>query len=152
MPTTRTSSNRLLAQLNRFQKAHTSLRAKTQKLRRSELQLIQNVARLLRGAKRRHLLTIEHRRGEDDVITRHPVEGAPSLLTIARERGSTLSCTCALLKTFPQPDGTSDYCVLVECTEKPGGGFICHYDCSTKGPAGVSAPRAPAKTRSARKR
>ena len=131
MPTTRTSPNRLLAQLNRFQKAQNSLRAKAQKLRRSELQLIQNVGKLLRGAKGRHLLTIEHRRGGDDVITRHPVEGAPSLVSIARERGGTLSCTCSPTKVFKQPDGTTDVCILVECTAKQGGGFICHYDCST---------------------
>ena len=152
MPTTRASPNRLLAQLNRFQKAQNALRAKAQKLRRSELQLIQNVGKLLRGAKRRHLLTIEHRRGEEDVLTRHPVKGARSLVAIARERGGTLSCTCSTVKVFPQPDGTSDYCVLVECTAKPGGGFICHYDCSTMETAGVSAPRVKAKTRAGRKR
>ena len=152
MPSSRISPNRLIAELNRFQKAQNSLRAKARKLRRSELQLIQNVGKLLRGAKRRHLLTIEHRRGEDDVITRHPVKGAPSLVTIARERGGTLSCTCSTVKVFPQPDGTTDFCVLVECTEKPGGGFICHYDCSTMETAGVSAPRGRAKTRSGRKR
>ena len=152
MPTTRTSPKRLLAQLNRFQKAQNSLRAKAQKLRRSELQLIQSVGRLLRGAKRRHLLTIEHRRGEDNMISRHPVKGAPSLVTIARQRGGTLSCTCSTLKIFRQPDGTTDYCVLVECTEKPGGGFICHYDCSTMETAAVSAPRVMAKTRGGRKR
>jgi hypothetical protein len=152
MPATRTSPNRLLAQLNRFQKAQNSLRAKAKKLRRSELQLIQNVGRLLRGARRRHLLTIEHRHGKDDLVTRHPVEGAPSLVTIARERGGTLSCTCSTIKVFRQPDGTTDYCVLVECTEKPGGGSICHYDCSSMETAGVSAPRVMARTRPGRKR
>jgi hypothetical protein len=102
-------------------------------LSRDEQALWRRVAKVARRGKDTHLTTVKHAAGRKDRISRQPLRGSPSLLAVARARGSSgLLCGCSPIVIKRQPNGDIDICILIDCSNDPKtAGFRCHYWCST---------------------
>ena len=102
------------------------LRAKAVALRREERAAWRDLQKLLRGEPA-YLTTVEYMKGRKDKIKRRLLPGTASLLAVAQERGgSGMFCGCRPIRIFPQPNGDTDICILVACSDG-----ACEYWCGT---------------------
>ncbi|MGH6948877.1 MAG: hypothetical protein ACREDZ_16225 [Kiloniellales bacterium] len=115
-----------------LERDYRALRAKAGKLRREELAVWRRLEKLVRGKPGR-LMTVSHRRGQKDKITRPRSTGSGSFLALARARGSSgLFCGCRPIVIAPQPNDDIDVCILIACSNDPAtSGFRCEYWCTT---------------------
>ncbi|HET9413724.1 MAG TPA: hypothetical protein VFO74_06330 [Pseudolabrys sp.] len=118
--------------LARLKKQYLGLRAKANRLRRGELTIWRKLEKLA-GRKPVHMMAVIHRRGRKDEITHHPPAGSPSLMALARARGSSgLLCGCSPIIIKQQPNEDIDICILIACSDDPATtGFRCEYWCTT---------------------
>lgn len=123
----------LLEELRALEREHRSLRAEMRRVQRQENGLYRGLERLLRAGRPSHLKVVEHRPGKKDRITHYPLHSARLLTALAKGKGSGgLFCGCRLILTTPQPGGSLDVCVLVDCSNQPDEfGVRCSYWCFT---------------------